>query len=72
MTITYPAETPVSVPDVGTVNTAMAVLELVHVPPGSVPVSTVEVPLQKAALPLTPGVAFTVIIVVVAQPVGKM
>jgi hypothetical protein len=69
--ITLPAATPVSVPDVGTVNTAIAVFELDHVPPVTVPARSVVVPLQKDVLPLMPGVPFTVTTDVVAQPVGN-
>jgi hypothetical protein len=60
-----------SIPEVGVLNAAIDGLELVHVPPATVPVNVIDVPLQNAVLPIMTGAGFTVIVRVVMQLVGN-
>lgn len=65
--VTIPVAIPVPAPIV-----AIAVLELVHVPPTVASLNVIVCPGHMAVTPKIPGgAAFTVITVVVAQPEGN-
>jgi hypothetical protein len=67
-----PAATPVRKPEVDPM-VATAVLELVHMPPGTPSKSVDVLPAHKVVMPVIGvGVGLTVIVVVVKQPVGNV